>query len=190
VSEEFIRRWWPDDHTLARLERVKQVDGHYPGCRHYAKTGEHTFHCTRHLKEKRECSGCMTCPNCGGMMYTHKMRKDIHREHIYITHEKSCSLCGAYIEEQYIKIKPQEQKAARHNKCQVEGCKHTAWEGYRTTDEIPAMQVFIICEAHRRRIKTWRLNSSKGPEHIPVVVISRKLYENTNYWIKQGHKKS
>lgn len=183
------RRWWPNEHEQARMARMLQDRGHYPNCRHYKKNGDRTFVCAKHNSTKKSCSGCMTCPNCGGMMYTYRLRKDQNRNHIYITHSKSCTLCGAYIEEHYVMASQAKRESSKENQCQVEGCTHTAFEGYRTDELHSSNEAFTICLTHKRRIKTWRLHSGKGIEHVPLVVITGRLYDNPDYEMKQGKRK-
>jgi cobyrinic acid a,c-diamide synthase len=163
--------------------------GHYPNCRHYKKTGDRTFLCKKNDTQKKNCSGCMVCPNCGGMMYTYRMKKDLNRNHIYITHAKSCNLCGAYVEEQYVMASQIKKEVSKENQCQVEGCRCGAHEGFRTDDIHRADQTFTICLSHKRRIKTWRLHLRKGIEQVPLIVREGRLYDNPDYEMKQGKRK-
>lgn len=163
-----------------------QDRGHFTGCRHYKKSGDRNFTCGKTDIQKKTCSGCMTCPNCGGMMYTHRMRKEPNRNYTYITHAKSCAICGAYIEEQYVLASQAKQEIRKENQCQVVGCVCSTYEGYRTDEIHSAGNAFTICLTHKRRIKTWRLHAGKGIEHVPLIVREGRLYDNPDYEKKQG----
>lgn len=187
MNDEFSP-WLFSEHDLSRMERMRQDRGHYTKCRHYVKTGERTLNCRRH-GQRRTCEGCLVCPNCGGMMATYRMTKDYHRTQIFITHAKSCVICGAYIEENYVVAIPKQQSTKAAEACQVHGCRHTAYEGYTHTEESAGRSlVFRICVTHVRRMKTWRLHPGKGEEHKPLLLEAGKLIDNPRYAVKQRKK--
>jgi hypothetical protein len=191
------RTWWPNEHEMTRMVCMTRDNDHYPYCRHYTKTGARTFDCTKSGNQRTTCAGCMTCPNCGGMMFTCGLTQAAHRDRIFITHTKSCTICGAYIEERYVMAtRPQEQEQEQKQdpeqeeavRCQVEGCPHTAYEGYTYRTEFPNDKQFIICITHKRRIKSWRQNPDKGYEQRPMIISSGRLCDNPEYDKKRRKK--
>lgn len=172
-------------HEASRIKRMTVDRGHFIHCSHYKKTGTTTFYCNKQKKTKRNCEGCFTCPNCGGLMYTDRLKKERNRNSIYVTHTKTCHLCGAYIEEHMVGfVARQEQK--RENSCQVQGCMNTAYEGHIHED---GNKTFQICEKHRNRMKSWRQHPTKGEDQKPLIMQLGVLIDNPRYTIKQGKRK-
>jgi len=134
------RRWWPNEHEQARMARMMQDRDHYPNCRHYKKTGDGTFTCAKYGNTKKTCSGCMTCPNCGGMMYTYRIKKEQNRDRIYITHSKSCIICGVYIEEHYVMA-------------QVRGAKRIIETGHNNKTEYKRKESISGSKNNRAKLK-------------------------------------
>lgn len=118
-------------------------------------------------------------------MYTFKIHKHPHRDRIFITHSKCCSLCGVYIEEHWIE-QGTKQKEEKRNKCQVEGCKYIAHDQYTTEKHILGPH-FMICVTHKDRFKTWKTHTKKGIGCEPLIIVDGKLYDNARYFTK-GHK--
>lgn len=177
--------YYRTEHELARIKRMFNDRGHYKNCRHY-RTSDVFLFCEKFQKIKKSCDGCMICPNCGGLMYTYRLKKESMRNSIYITHSKSCVICGAYIEENFIVNTTEKKKNSinKKNQCQVEGCNHTAYEGYESTLLGYAVS-FKICLIHKRRILTWRQHVKKSQSNIPLIIMFGKIYDNPDYKIKQ-----
>lgn len=173
-------------HDAARIKRLTQDKGHFTNCKHYRKTGDRTFICEKTEAPKRSCEGCFICPNCGGMMFTHRLKKDYQRNSLYITHSKSCALCGAYIEEYLVGFTQKKTKQKPEDKCQVEGCNRTAFDGFTYEED---GQSFLICETHRNRLKSWKQHKTKGEDQKPLIILGNRIIDNDAYTIKQGKKK-
>lgn len=118
-------------------------------------------------------------------MFTYQLRKDRRTSCMFITHTKSCALCGAYIEEHYIGFSEQ-QKENKIGECEVDGCTNTAYEGHEFSD---GTNVYKICLSHRSRMRTWKQHPAKGESQIPLIVINGRLFDNPDYAIKQGKRK-
>ena len=170
-------------HDAERIKRLTIDRGHFANCRHYQKTSDRTFICDKH-GTRRNCEGCMTCPNCGGLMYTYRRRSETTRDSLWITHAKSCMLCGAYIEHQYAAFIEKKREKKPEGKCQVHGCTHIAWKAHEE-----GSQTFQICVIHANRIKSWRQHPTKTEQHKPIMAHNGELIENPEYMIKQGKRK-
>lgn len=169
-------------HEKARRERLTADRGHYTRCRHYKSLGARKFEC-RKYGDRRTCQGCMTCPNCGGPLYTYRLHKSLRRNIMYFDHSKSCTLCGAFIEEGFAMYLDSQQKSGKgDNSCSVSGCTHTVYERYEYKTE---NKVFVLCQTHRNRLKSWRQHKSKGQQHHPLLLEKGVLVDNPNYKIKQ-----
>jgi hypothetical protein len=168
------------EHEQERVRRLTADRGRYKACRHYKPT-ETGMRCDKH-GIKHNCIGCFTCPNCGGLMFTYRVKKDRQRDRIYITHAKSCAICGAYIEEEMVEFTRKGKQPKAENKCQVSGCENTVWDGYQIEEQ---GHKFSICETHKNRLRTWKHNINKGEQHKPVIIHNGKLIENPNYHVKQ-----
>jgi len=101
-------------------------------------------------------------------------------------HTKSCAICGAYIEEHYVGFTPKDNTEKPGDKCQVEGCNHTAYEGHQYEAD---GCTYTICLTHRSRIKTWQQHPDKGLEQTPILHQNGLLIDNPHYKIKQSKKK-
>jgi hypothetical protein len=176
-----------------RTGRPVQIRGQFINCRHHSSTDptKRTFHCAKYKTQKTNCEGCHTCPKCDSILFTFRLVQSRGRDCIHAEHDKSCVICGAYIEENLrlplIRITEHKPEDA----CQVHGCKHTAYEGHQHLEEVDGHQVsFRICESHRRRIKTWRLHPNKGEDQRPIIFEHGQLVDNPEYTKKQGkHRK-
>lgn len=181
-------------HDAARIKRLTSDRGHFTNCRHYIRIKDRSFECIKRGKVK-DCNGCFTCPNCNGLMFTHSMSKiksvildqeGIPKKVTYVTHAKSCVICGAYIEEQYIAFSERIKQDKSDIKCQVEGCTHSAYEGH---EYIEAGQTFRICITHRNRIRSWKQHPDKGDDQRPIMLHKGRLVDNPDYKIKQAKRK-
>ena len=119
-------------------------------------------------------------------MFTYRLQKDYQNNALYITHSKSCAICGAYIEEHLVGFVQRKADTKAHDKCQVEGCNRTAFDGYTHEDD---GKTFLICETHRNRLKSWRQHKTKGADQKPLILAGNKLVDNEAYTIKQGKKR-
>lgn len=167
-----------------RTGRPIEVRGHFVNCRYYsAITGtRHTFLCGKNNSQKTGCEGCRTCPKCGGILFTYRLVQSRGRDSTYAEHDKSCIICGAFIEEslRLPRMRIAERKAK--DACQVHDCKNIAYEGHQHLEEVDGRETsFRICEAHRRRIKTWHLHPSKGEDQKPIILEHGQLVDNPEY---------
>ena len=101
----------------------------------------------------------------------------------FISHAKSCAICGAYIDEELVSVSTHKEPEQKADCCQVDGCTNTAYEGY--TYEIDGRE-FLICETHKNRIRTWKHHPHKGPENVPIRMCGSKLIDNPAYTRKKG----
>ena len=104
MREPVYRHYPPTEHDVARIKRLTRDRGHYNGCRYYEETTDRTFKCTRHNHRRKTCQGCSVCPNCGGMLFTAEVKERTLRSRKYIDCEKSCAICGATVEENYVML--------------------------------------------------------------------------------------
>ena len=184
-------KWNPSAHDIARLKRLTAERGRYVNCRHYRKRPDAgLFDCTRHGEGKRNCNGCPTCPNCDGRLALYKTRRERGMGQDFIYRQKSCVHCGAFVEEEYVVSSPKakgiNKRAAGNQKCEVRDCPNTAYEGHVHVEDVDGVALrFIICESHRRRLKTWRLHPDKGEQQKPVQLQRGTLVDNPDYKKKQ-----
>lgn len=181
AEDNIYRRMSP--HDAARIKRLTQDRGHFTNCRHYRKLKDRQFECSKRGRI-RDCTGCFTCPNCNGLMFTDKLQRDRRSDRIYITHTKSCAICGAYIEQQYVTFIPRsrQEHVEDKTKCEVHDCKNTAYEGYKHYVD---GHEFRICITHHNRIRSWKQHPTKGDEQKPMIMENGRLVDNPNYTIKQ-----
>ena len=177
------------EQTKNRTGRPIQIGGHFTHCRHYRSSDctRRTFHCGKYDAVKTSCEGCPTCPKCDSILTTYRLVQSRGRDCIHAEHDKSCIICGAFIEEslQLPLMRIAEHKA--EGACQVHGCRHTAYEGHQHIEEVDGHQVsFLICESHRRRIKTWRLHPNKGEAQKPILLKDGQLEDNPAYRNKRS----
>lgn len=172
-------------HDAARIKRLTQERGHYTNCRHYVRIKDRSFECLKRGKVK-DCNGCFTCPNCNGLMFTHTLKKYFRSDSLYISHTKSCAICGAYIEEHYVGFMAKRKTEKTEIECQVEGCTHGAYEGHEYTE---AGQAFKICITHRNRIRSWKQHPDKSEDQRPIMLHKNRLIDNPDYKIKQAKRK-
>lgn len=183
TAEDRIR-WNPSEHDKARIKRLTVERGRYINCRHFRKRPDHLFDCIKNGNSRKDCNNCNTCPNCEGQLafYRRRVEKGQDRDCIYIA--KSCVMCGAYVEEEYVRYKTRDKtpRVTDSRKCQVSGCPNTAYEGHVHKEFIGDRECeFVICEGHRRRIKTWRLHPDKGEQDKPIMIQLGKLVDNPKY---------
>lgn len=96
----------------------------------------------------------------------------------FISHAKSCAICGAYIEEELVSVCTSKEPTPKEDCCHVEGCSNTAYEGHtHKTDG----EEYLICEMHKNRLRTWKHHPLKGMKNIPIVVHNGKLIDNPEY---------
>lgn len=178
-------------HDAERMKRLTNDLGHFKNCRHYQRTGEKTFLCQKY-GPRRDCNGCFTCPNCSGLMYQYHRKSstmrdlELQKSVAYITQSKSCAICGAYIELHYVSFTERIRSEKSSDKCEVEGCNHTAYDGKTHEDNGATYQ---ICITHANRLKSWRQHPTKTDIHKPILVIDGRLVNNPEYMIKQERKK-
>lgn len=185
---ELHLKWFPDNLEASRAKRMQYERGRFINCRHYKKLPEDKkFICGKEIKERHNCHGCTTCPNCDGSLAFYGREETHRRDAVYYRMSFTCIHCGAFIEEQeMVQQKTAHRKDTRRiGECEVEGCPHTAYEG--RLHNTPT-RIWLICESHHRKIRTWRSHQQKGPEQIPVIELNGKLYENQDYRIKQTKK--
>lgn len=175
--------------TKNRTGRPIQIRGQFLNCRHYSSTDptKRTFHCAKTDSQRATCEGCRTCPKCDSILFTYKLAQSRGRDCVHVEHDKSCVICGAYIEESLCVPLTRIDEHKNNDACQVHGCKHGAYEGFQHSEEVDGQEVsFRICETHRRRIKTWRLHPSKGEDQMPIIIEHGQLVDNPKYTKKQG----
>lgn len=173
------------EHTEARLLRMMlSRDGQYTNCRYHTRTQTRALYCLKHQEQRMDCHGCMTCPNCSGLMFTYQVRLHRRRDHVVISHQKTCALCGAYIEEHYIRYE-QNEELQTGNSCQVAGCRHKTHENHQHAEQYGGQEYkFTICLSHFRKLKTWRLHPDKGEQHKPIIMVAGALIDNPDYKLK------
>lgn len=169
------------DHERAKFKRIKEDLGHFKGCRYYQKVYT-KMKCLKQNKEQYDCKGCMVCPNCGGNLYTYSVHKNLHRHHLFITHAKSCAICGVYLEEQFA-VPAEGRKHHKKDKCQVQGCDRIAHERIEHKVMNGEIQIasFIVCLTHSSQMNTWLNHPSKGISQMPLIYMAGKLIENPEY---------
>ena len=178
MTEDDIRQKWFPETRWHRTEydRFNQ----YPNCRHHGKTQKadplQQFHCSEKGKDLTNCNACRTCANCNGRLGLYRSTTDYVRNGAYVTDEYTCLNCGAY----YVRIffvTRSEFTSKPAEMCQVEGCTHRTYEGYKHHDE---GKVWTICQAHHRRLKTWA-HAGKTLEQKPLLNHEGALVENPKY---------
>jgi hypothetical protein len=159
-----------------RTGRPILILGQFINCRHHSSAGSDnkSFRCAKHMRALKTCDACFTCPKCGSPLYDY---------HVHEHRGKSCAICGAYIE--YQGGQPPKQRADEgkgEHVCQVQGCKHTAYEKHQYLEEIDGRTIsFLICETHRRRVKTWKQAAGKDETQRPIIFRDYQLQDNPKY---------
>lgn len=186
--DKLIRLWFPEAADAERIARMRYVAGTFINCRYHTPPVNGTFTCSKKNISRINCNGCRTCPNCDGRLAFYRRSVAHKQDGTHMTESYTCVHCGAYIEHETFKQKPHQPKDDRKaGKCEVEGCSCTAYEGH-THQEDSSQRKWLICEGHYRKVKTWRYNAEKGPEHTPIIVEAGKLKENPAYRKRQARK--
>ncbi|KAA0888701.1 hypothetical protein [Oryzomonas rubra] len=175
--------WQPTEHQAERARRLINVRGRFINCRHYAVKAK-AINCKKHGPRKT-CRGCRTCPACDGTLAFDQISAIPGQRRTTIYETYSCVHCGAIIEHEYVAYTEQQPPNQRRGKCQVEGCRRTAYEGHEHQDG----KTWTVCVTHFRRMKTWRA-SEKGEDQKPLIVAMGRLVDNPSYWTKQKRRKS
>lgn len=185
-----ILKWYNSDHDQARLKRMIKKDGYYINCRHFVKPQDGGKPaCKYHNSTITSCYGCTRCPNCDGVRAFYDQQSSTGMGKTYVTRADTCVQCGAYLTAENIIIHAEKRHKQAGDKCQVEGCCHTAYEKHTHTDinDHGVQTTWTVCESHFRRVKTWRYNPEKGLNEKPLIVREGKLYDNPDY--RKQHKR-
>lgn len=118
-------------------------------------------------------------------MYTDEIVHDHRRDRTYLYHSKKCALCGLYFTEEMVKFIDVQKTDTPAGQCAVFGCNSTAWEGHTHEED---GQVYLICESHKNRLRTWKHHRMKGEQHKPIILHKGRLIDNPEYNLKQANK--
>lgn len=181
---------------------AESINGRFVNCPNYQGTKrdayqvETVFRC-KLFGERVNCSGCGTCPKCGGRVYIERKYISHGQMHTILTKDMKCLACGLYTTEQI--LVPKESRKKKQTRtvngqrvpppCSVKGCQHRAWDGQTVeidTDTGP--RTFPVCDTHKRRMKTWKRHKDKGLDKIPLIYFMGELIDNPEYkYSKKGH---
>ncbi len=185
---------------MHRRKEAENINGRYVFCRNYqgntidAYKPQTTLICKKH-GERINCVGCNICPKCGGRMYCENDAITHGMKNIIVSREMKCLACGLYTHERILVEKQREakKKSTRigHGQkpppfCAVKGCEHRAWDKHTATiDTNSGPRQFMVCESHKRRMKTWKQHKDKGLDQIPIIHFLGELIDNPDYKYKK-----
>lgn len=165
----------PDEHDIRRLERRKNVLGHFVGCGHYEskeKGGYLLVDCGKHGLQDN-CDACYTCPACGGNLFLDRFMRTVGVV-VYQVEDKACLQCGLRVHGKCAPVElPKKKPVEKHDnfppRCAVEGCKRRTWEGIQHEGQ-------TICFHHADKMTKWRNRGKR--EDAPLLILNGKLVEN------------
>ena len=172
---------------MRKRKEAIAINGRYIHCCHYRSSAtdeiarmreassDTEFLCAKHGK-RTTCASCYTCPKCGGMVHLEREQETMGMSKVIATYTRTCHICGMVISEEKSVERAQKLKHDQPNAnlapfCSVKGCKCRAWDDHRHKEVVDGKEkVFLLCETHARRMKTWHLNKKKGIEQKPLMV--------------------